>query len=156
MTRASTEQQKHTPWFAKAGAACSIVPIARAVGPNAFALKGGGYAVLFSVAGLDEESLADQELESKVRGLEAALRGLPEGFALYQYTRVLSGYEIPRQEKYAHPVTEHFVSDRLEFLNRTAKFRRVDIHWCLTLEPPKAAALASKQGTGGRKHAASG
>jgi len=27
MTRANTEQQKHTPWFAKAGAACSIVPI---------------------------------------------------------------------------------------------------------------------------------
>ena len=26
MTRANTEQLKHTPWFAKAGAACSIVP----------------------------------------------------------------------------------------------------------------------------------
>ena len=26
MTRANTEQQKNTPWFAKAGAACSIVP----------------------------------------------------------------------------------------------------------------------------------
>jgi hypothetical protein len=45
MTRANTEQIKHTPWFAKAGAACSIVPIARFVGPNIFALKGGGYAV---------------------------------------------------------------------------------------------------------------
>ena len=44
MTRANTEQMKHTPWFAKAGAACSIVPIARFVSPNIFALKGGGYA----------------------------------------------------------------------------------------------------------------
>jgi hypothetical protein len=43
MTRANTEQIKHTPWFAKAGAACSIVPIARFVSPNIFALKGGGY-----------------------------------------------------------------------------------------------------------------
>ena len=43
MTRANTEQIKHTPWFAKAGAACSIVPISRFVGPNIFALKGGGY-----------------------------------------------------------------------------------------------------------------
>ena len=34
MTRANTEQMKHTPWFAKAGAACSIVPIARFVGPT--------------------------------------------------------------------------------------------------------------------------
>ena len=40
MTRANTEQQKHTPWFAKAGAACSIAPISRAVGPIALALKG--------------------------------------------------------------------------------------------------------------------
>jgi type IV secretion system protein VirB4 len=43
MTRANAEQQKHTPWFAKAGAACSIVPISRFVGPSVFALKGGGY-----------------------------------------------------------------------------------------------------------------
>jgi type IV secretion system protein VirB4 len=43
MTRANTEQSKNTPWFAKAGAACSIVPISRFVGPNIFALKGGGY-----------------------------------------------------------------------------------------------------------------
>ena len=60
MTHANTEQQKHTPWFAKAGAACSIVPISRTVGPNAFALKGGGYAVLFSAQGTDPESLTDQ------------------------------------------------------------------------------------------------
>jgi hypothetical protein len=43
MTRANSEQQKHTPWFAKAGAACSIVPISRFVDPNIFTLKGGGY-----------------------------------------------------------------------------------------------------------------
>jgi hypothetical protein len=34
MTRANTEQLKHTLWFAKAGAARSIVPISRFVGPN--------------------------------------------------------------------------------------------------------------------------
>ena len=79
MTRAKTEQQKHTPWFAKAGTAASIVPLSRAFGPNVFALKGGGYAVLFSVDGDDDESLTDQELEAKVRGLESALRGLTEG-----------------------------------------------------------------------------
>ncbi len=56
MTRANAEQQKHTPWFAKAGAACSIVPISRFVGPNIFALKGGGYGCLFSLTGLDEEA----------------------------------------------------------------------------------------------------
>ena len=144
MTRANTEQQKHTPWFAKAGAACSIVPISRAVGPNAFALKGGGYAVLFSAQGTDPESLTDQELEAKVRGLEGALRGLPEGFTLYQYTRVLSGFDIPRQAAYADPVTENFVTDRLTFLNETAKFRRVDLHWCLAIEPPQGSPFSKK------------
>ncbi len=144
MTRANIEQQKHTPWFAKAGAACSIVPISRAVGPNAFALKGGGYAVLFSAQGTDPESLTDQELEAKVRGLEGALRGLPEGFTLYQYTRVLSGFDIPRQAAYADPVTENFVSDRLNFLSENAKFRRVDLHWCLAIEPPQGSPFSKK------------
>ena len=63
MTRANTEQIKHTPWFAKAGAACSIVPISRFVGPNIFALKGGGYGCLFSLTGLDEEALTDWNLK---------------------------------------------------------------------------------------------
>ena len=70
MTRAKTEQQTYTPWFAKAGAACSIVPISRFVGPNIFALKGGGYGCLFSLTGMDEEGLTDQELESRVRSIE--------------------------------------------------------------------------------------
>ncbi len=144
MTRANAEQQKHTPWFAKAGAACSIVPISRAVGANAFALKGGGYAVLFSAEGTDPESLTDQELEAKVRGLEGALRGLPEGFTLYQYTRILSGFDIPRQASYADPVTENFVTDRLTFLDETAKFRRVDLHWCLAVEPPQGSRFSQK------------
>ena len=72
MTRANAEQQKHTPWFAKAGAACSIVPISRFVGPNIFALKGGGYGCLFSLTGLDEEALTDLELEARVRQVEGA------------------------------------------------------------------------------------
>jgi type IV secretion system protein VirB4 len=85
MTHANTEQLKNTPWFAKAGAACSIVPISRFVSPSIFALKGGGgYGCLFSVAGMDEESLTDLELESRVRQIEGALRGLPEGSCLYR------------------------------------------------------------------------
>jgi type IV secretion system protein VirB4 len=113
MTRANTDQLKHTPWFAKAGAACSIVPISRFVGPNVFALKGGGYGCLFSLTGLDEEGLTEQELDARVRQIEGALRTLPEGSCLYQYARVRSGFDIPRQEHYASEVTEAFASDLL-------------------------------------------
>jgi type IV secretion system protein VirB4 len=137
MTRAKTDHTL-TPWFAKAGAASSIVPVSRFVGSKFFALKTGGYGCLFALSGIDEEGLTDQELESRMIAIEGALRGLPEGSCLYQYVRVLSGYELPRQKRYDNPVTESFVTDRLSFLDQTAKFRRIDLYWCLTLEPAKA------------------
>src|SRR3984885_5147465 len=144
MTHANTEQIKYTPWFAKAGAACSIVPIARFIGPGTFALKGGGYGCLFTLAGIDEEGLTDQELDARMRSIEGALRGLPEGSCLYQYTRVMSGFDLPRQQKYANPITQVFADDRLAFLERSAGFRRLDLHWCLTLEPTKVKAFERK------------
>jgi type IV secretion system protein VirB4 len=143
MTRANSEQLKSVPWFAKAGAACSIIPIARFVGPNIFALKGGGYGCLFSLAGIDEEGVTDLGLESHVRSIEGALRGLPEGSCLYQYTRVMSGFDLP-QKGYPNPITEMFATDRRAHLEKTAAFRRIDLHWCLTLEPPKAKAFERK------------
>src|ERR1019366_9243441 len=145
MTRVNTEQRKYTPWFAKAGAACSIVPIARFVNDRIFALKGGGgYGCLFSLSGIDEEGLTGQELEAQMRSIEGALRGLPEGACLYQYTRVMSGFDLPRKAQYGNPVTQVFVDDRLSFLDKSACFRRINLHWCLTLELPTAAALGRK------------
>ena len=144
MTRVNTEHLKYTPWFAKAGAACSIVPIARFVNDRIFALKGGGYGCFFSLTGIDEEGMTDMELDAQMRSIEGALRGLPEGSCLYQYTRVLSGFNLPRKAQYGNPVTQVFVDDRLSFLNQSAGFRRIDMHWCLTLEPPKAAAFVCK------------
>jgi type IV secretion system protein VirB4 len=144
MTHAKTEQLRNTPWFAKAGAACSIVPISRFVGPSIFALKGGGYGCLFSLTGLDEEGLTEQELDARVRQIEGALHTLPEGSCLYQYARVMSGFDLPRQRQYANQVTEAFASDRLSFLQKNAAFRRIDLHWCLTLEPSKIKAFDKK------------
>ena len=144
MTRANTEQAKFVPWFAKAGAACSIVPMSRFVSTNIFALKGGGYGCLFALNGIDEEGLTDQELDARMRSIEGALRGLPQGSCLYQYTRVMSGFELPRQTQYSNPITEVFAEDRRAFLGKNAGFRRIDLHWCLTLEPPKAQTFAPK------------
>jgi type IV secretion system protein VirB4 len=144
MTHANIERQKHSPWFAKAGAACSIVPLSRFVGPNIFALKGGGYGCLFSLSGIDEEGLTDLDLDSQMRSIEGALRGLPEGSCLYQYKRVMSGFHLPRQAKYANPATGVFATGRIAFLEKTALFRRIDLHWCLTLEPSKVKAFERK------------
>ena len=144
MIRAN-KNEKYTPWFAQAGAACSIVPISRFVGPHVFALKGGGYGCLLSLAGIDEEGQTDEELEARVRSIEGALHGLPEGSCLYQYTHVIAGFDLPRQHAYNNPVTETFVNDRLSFLQRNAGFRRIQLHWCLTLEPPTANLLRRPQ-----------
>ena len=150
MTRANTEQAKFAPWFTKAGAACSIVPISRFVNPHTFALKGGGFGCLFTLDGVDEEGLTDQELEARTRSLEGALHGLPEGSCLYQYTRLISGFELPRERKYGNPVTQAFADDRIAFLEKRAGFRRIDIHWCLTIEPPRIKAFQQKP----KEHAA--
>jgi len=139
MTRANANQ-----WITDAKAANSIVPIARFVSPTVFAMKAGGYGCLFSLTGVDEEGLTDQELEAKIRAVEGGLRGLPEGSCLYQYMRVISGFSIPRQAKYADPITQSFVDDRLAFLDKNANFRRIDLHWCLTFEPKLINPLAAK------------
>jgi type IV secretion system protein VirB4 len=126
------------PWFTKAGAASSIVPISHFVGPNIFALKGGGYGCLFSLEGVDPESCADDDLDATTRDIEASLRGLPQDACLYQYTRVRTGFKLPRQAQYENPVTEAFANDRLQFLEETAGFRRIDLYWSLTIEPDQA------------------
>ena len=132
MTRARANS-----WFDSAKAASSIVPLARFVqdSEHVFALKGGGYGRLFSLSGVDEEGLTNQEIESVTRRIEGALRGLPEGAALYQYMRVGAAPALPRQAAYANPVTESFVNDRLSFLEEHAGFRQVALHWCVTVEP---------------------
>ena len=38
-----------------------------------------------------------------MRSIEGSLRGLPEGSRLYQYTRVMSGFNLPRQAKVREP-----------------------------------------------------
>src|ERR1700744_3542081 len=113
MTRGNANE-----WFAGAKAANSIVPISRFVSENIFATKTSGYGCLFSVAGVDEEGLTDQELEVRVRAVEGGLRGLAEGSTLYQYMSITAGFHIPRRAKYDDPVTQSFVDDRLTFLDK--------------------------------------
>lgn len=69
------------------------------------------YGCLFSLDGIDEEGLTDQELDAAVRSVEGALRGLPEGACLYQYTRVLSGFALPQSSRYASPVIQSNLLD---------------------------------------------
>src|SRR5260370_17526582 len=79
-----------------------------------------------------------------MRSSEGVLRALPENSCMHEYNSVSSGFDLPRQDKYTNPITQVFADDRLAFLERTAGFRRIDLHWCLTLEPSKVKAFERK------------
>jgi len=53
----------------------------------------------------------------------------------------MSGFDLPRQSHYANEVREAFAGDRITFLKAKAGFRRIDLHWCLTIEPSQMKAL---------------
>ncbi len=76
--------------------------------------------------------------------IEGALRGLPEGAASISTRECARAFDLPRQTRYANPVTHVFVEERLDFLEQTAGFRRIDLHWCLTIEPSQVKAFERK------------
>lgn len=123
-------------WFKKAKPARSIVPIGRFVSSCVFAMKRhGSYGVVFALDGIDDEGLTDEALADVNARLHGAWRGLPPDARLYQYVRIRQGYEIPRQPSYPNTVTESLISDRINFLSQRAQFRRIELFWCLSIEP---------------------
>ena len=134
MTRANAER-KLNPWAASAAPARAIVPIARAVSPTVYALKPEGYGVLFTLRGRDQEGMTEDAIDALIQTIEGALHGLPEGAALYQYMRLRSGCELPREKVYENSVTEVFAQGRIDHLNRTADLHRIDLYWALTMQP---------------------
>ncbi|MFL6446127.1 MAG: VirB4 family type IV secretion system protein [Bryobacteraceae bacterium] len=131
-------------WFRQAKPTCSIVPIRRFVTDSVFALKNGGYGCMFALDGIDDEGLTDEIVEDAMRRVQGALKSLPEHGRLYQYARIRKGFDIPRREHYSNPRVETVITDRIEFLNETANFRRIELFWVVTVEPPKKNGFGSK------------
>ena len=126
-------------WFDQAKPARSIVPISRFVSNTVFALKRhGSYGSLFALKGIDEEGLTDEALSDVIARLRGAWQSLPPDARLYEYVRIRQGCEIPHQSTYTNPITETFVNERIDFLRRNAQFRRIELYWCLTVEPQAA------------------
>ena len=144
MTRANIEQQNSFRGSQRQAQRAASFRLRASSAPASSLSKLAAMDVCFALDGIDEEGLTDAELDARMRSVEGALHGLPEGSCLYQYVRVISGFELPRQKQYVNPVTQVFADDRLTHLERTAGFRRIDLHWCLTLEPPKIKAFEQK------------
>jgi type IV secretion system protein VirB4 len=126
-------------WFKKAKPARSIVPISRFISNNVFAFKRhGSYGSLFALDGIDDEGLPDEVLSDVITRPHGAWRGLPQNARLYQYVRIRQGFDIPRQPSYPNPITDSLVSNRIDFLRQNGQFRRIELFWCLTIEPQPA------------------
>ena len=122
-------------WFRQAKPTRSIVPLSRFVSDSIFALKTGGYGCLFSLAGIDDEGLTDLAINDAIARVHGALQSLPDGAHLYQYVRIRKGYDIPMKVNYENPTVAAVVGDRRSFLHENAHLRRIELYWCLTIEP---------------------
>lgn len=131
-------------WFDNAKPTCSVVPIRRFVNEHVFALKSGGYGCMFAVAGIDDEGLTDEAVDNALRRVERAFKCLPEHGRVYQYVRVRKGFDIPRQQFYVNSNVKDAIADRIAFLDNNAEFRRIELFWAVTVEPPKKDSFTSK------------
>ncbi len=134
MTRASVNR-KLNPWAADAAPARAIVPICRVVNPTTFGMKNGGYVRFYRLPGRDPEGMTDAAMDALAHTYEGARHGLPEGSGVMEFMVLRAGCELPREQAYENPVAESFVQARIEHLDRTAGFRRVELYWALTMEP---------------------
>jgi hypothetical protein len=117
MTRANTEQIKHTPWFAKAGAACSIVPLSRFVGPKIFALKGGGYPRELTVYTSDGCQTASSKLAVRKELAAPAIAEIPTP-KIEVHSIEFEGYAIELS-----PLRTAFPPLRTGVASKNAKYR---------------------------------
>ena len=75
MTRAN-----NAPWFTKAGAASGIMPISHFVGDQYLShSREVATDACSRSSGIDMESQTDEDLDVRVRGVEASLRGSTAG-----------------------------------------------------------------------------
>src|SRR5690349_14298067 len=65
------------------------------ISEGVFLTKGGDLGCVLKVQGIDYEGLEPDEIDSLVKRLESALRGLGYGIMVYQYQRRKGGATIP-------------------------------------------------------------
>jgi len=123
--------QKVTSWFADALPMRQIVPIARFVSEHEFQIKTGGYAAMFHLTGIDDESLTDESLASVSRRLATAFKKLDTSVVVYQYLVKRRGCAVVRKPQYASSSVESIVSDRVAMLEAKAGLGEIGLYFCI-------------------------
>jgi type IV secretion system protein VirB4 len=108
-----------------------------------FLTKSGDVGIVFSVPGVDYESLDRSEQEYAVKRLEAALKAFGPGFHVYQYLFKSNCPDIPFAE-YDDPVVAAAIDQRRKFFDaKSEHLYQVEIFYCILLEGSR-----SKTGVG--------
>jgi type IV secretion system protein VirB4 len=113
-----------TKWFSKSRPGRELFPIDRFVDDWTFSTKTGGYGAVFSLRGIDGEGLTREHLDSISGRVSRALRSLPDGSTLYQYTLKRRGFPIPAG-------TDARQRERAAFLDANARFGELALFWCV-------------------------
>lgn len=119
-------------WFSKSKATSSVVPFSHFVNDHIFALKTGGYGILFQIDPIDDEGMSDSERLHVVQQFAAMLKQLPLNARLYQYLVKRKGYRLPGERDHENRVVREMVSTRIAQLE-SGDLRRTDAYWCFTI-----------------------
>jgi type IV secretion system protein VirB4 len=110
------------------------VPVRYFATDEVFITRQGDCGVVLSLAGIDDECLTLERLESVSHALVAAFRLFDERFRLYQYLIKTGLPDVPRKESYTSATVEQVIQERALFLN--GRLSRIDLYLVILYEPP--------------------
>ena len=122
MTRVNPEQSRLMPWYAKAGAASSIVPLSRWVAPNVFALRPAATASSPRSPAWMRRACPTRRSKRAPAQCWAHCAGCRKAPACTSTAVFCPAMRFHARAAYGDPVLDAFVDDRLEYLNSNAGF----------------------------------
>ena len=121
--------KKVTAWFSGSLPMRNIVPISRFVTDSVFGVKTGGFGAMFSVSGVDDESLTEESLQNISRRLIAAFKKLEPTVTVYQYLVKTRGCSIEHKTEYATKVITSIIHDRVKMLEEKADLGQIELYF---------------------------
>ena len=111
------------------------VPYDRFIAPGVFSTTTGPIGMTMELAGLDYETLGQDELEKLSEQLARGLRIFDENFRLYNHCIKRSGQSVIRAGEYENLTAAKAVSERVEFLEK-AGLSSIRLFLTVVLEAP--------------------
>jgi type IV secretion system protein VirB4 len=126
-------------WLRRAQSPAAIVSIERFIDEKVFAVRAGGYGVMFQVRGIDSENIGREQLDEDTGKMVNAKNSRPGYVLIYEYLVKMKGYPLDAVsgQNAEHSFGGFVARERAEFLRKTAGLGRVELYWCLYIVPTK-------------------